>query len=55
VHLVCIFSAHPGERFVERDKPLNRLIVIYSGKACAEVNGRNVTELQPGNFIGSIC
>ena len=47
-------SAEAGERFVERDKPLNRLIVIYSGKACAEVDGRNVTELQPGQFIGSI-
>src|SRR3546814_2600399 len=29
-------------------------MVIYSGKACAEVDGRNVTELQPGHFIGSI-
>jgi CRP-like cAMP-binding protein len=47
-------SAEAGECFVERDKPLNRLMVIYSGKACAEVNGRNVTELQPGHFIGSI-
>src|SRR5262249_20294139 len=26
----------------------------YSGKACAEVDGRHVTELQPGHFIGSI-
>jgi Cyclic nucleotide-binding domain len=47
-------SANAGERFVERDKPLNRLIVIYAGKACAEVDGRNVTELQAGHFIGSI-
>ncbi len=47
-------SAEAGECLVERNKPLNRLIVIYSGKACAEVDGRNVTELQPGQFIGSI-
>ncbi len=47
-------SAEAGECFVERGKPLSRLIVIYSGKACAEVDGRNVTELQPGHFIGSI-
>jgi CRP-like cAMP-binding protein len=47
-------SAKTGECFVERDKPLNRLMVIYSGRACAEVNGLNVTELQPGHFIGSI-
>lgn len=47
-------SAEAGECFVERGKPLNRLIVVYSGKACAEVDGRRVTELQPGHFIGSI-
>jgi CRP-like cAMP-binding protein len=46
--------AEAGERFVERDKPLNRLMVIYSGHACVEVDGRNVAELQPGHFIGSI-
>ncbi len=47
-------SAVAGECFVERGKPLHRLMVIYSGKACVEVDGRNVTELQPGQFIGSI-
>ena len=46
--------AAAGECFVERGKPLDRLIVIYSGKACVEVDGKNVTELQPGQFIGSI-
>jgi len=47
-------DAAEGECFVERGKPLDRLMVIYSGKACVEVDGRNVTELQPGQFIGSI-
>jgi hypothetical protein len=47
-------TAEAGECFVERDKPLDRLMVIYSGKACAEIDGRIVTELQPGHFIGSI-
>jgi len=47
-------TAEAGECLVERDEPLDRLLVIYSGKACAEVDGRNVTELQPGHFIGSI-
>ncbi len=47
-------DAAAGECFVERDKPLDRLMVIYSGKACVEVDGRNVTELEPGQFIGSI-
>ena len=47
-------SAKTGECFVQRNKPLNRLMVIYSGRACAEVDGRRVTELEPGHFIGSI-
>ncbi len=47
-------NAVAGECFVERGKPMDRLIVIYSGKACVEVDGKNVTELQPGQFIGSI-
>ena len=47
-------SADAGECFVERGKMLDRLMVIYSGKACVEVDGKNVTELQPGQFIGSI-
>lgn len=47
-------EATEGECFVARDTSLDRLMVIYSGKACAEVDGRNVTELEPGHFIGSI-
>jgi CRP-like cAMP-binding protein len=47
-------SAAAGECFVARGQPLDRLMVIYSGKACVEVDGRNVTELQPGQFIGSM-
>ena len=47
-------TAAAGECFVERGKPLDRLMVIFSGKACVEVGGKNVTELQPGQFIGSI-
>jgi CRP-like cAMP-binding protein len=46
--------AETGECFVERHKPSNRLMVIYSGRACAEVDGLRVTELEPGQFIGSI-
>ncbi len=46
--------AAAGECFVERGKPLDRLMVIFSGKACVEVDGKNVTELLPGQFIGSI-
>ena len=46
--------AETGECFVERHKPSDRLMVIYSGRACAEVDGLRVTELEPGQFIGSI-
>jgi CRP-like cAMP-binding protein len=46
--------AETGECFVERHKPAERLMVIYSGRACAEVDGLRVTELEPGQFIGSI-
>jgi hypothetical protein len=47
-------DAAAGECFVDRGKPLDRLMVIYSGKACAEIDGRHVTELHPGHFIGSL-
>jgi hypothetical protein len=47
-------NAEAGECLVQRGKPLDRLMVVYSGKACAVVDGRHVTELQPGHFIGSI-
>ncbi len=47
-------TATANECLVERGTPLDRLMVIYSGKACAEVDGRNVTELRPGQFIGGI-
>jgi CRP-like cAMP-binding protein len=47
-------NAEAGECFVQRGKPMERLMVTHSGKACAEVDGRVVTELQPGHFIGSI-
>jgi hypothetical protein len=47
-------DAENGECVIERHKPLDRLMVIYSGRACAEVNGLRVTELEPGQFIGSI-
>ena len=54
LNLATWSDAAVGECFVERDKPLDRLMVIYSGKACVEVDGRHVAELEPGQFIGSI-
>ena len=47
-------EAAAGACFVARGTPLDRLMVIASGKACVEVDGRNVAGLQPGQFIGSI-
>ncbi len=46
---------HPsGKCFVERGKPIDRLALIFSGKACVEVDGKPVAELQPGQFIGGM-
>jgi hypothetical protein len=47
-------QAEIGERLVEHRKPLDRLMVIFSGRARAEVDGRTVTDLSPGQFIGAI-
>ncbi|MGH6886210.1 MAG: cyclic nucleotide-binding domain-containing protein, partial [Geminicoccales bacterium] len=52
--LASWYTAETGERLVERGRPLDRLMIVYSGKACVVVNGRHVTELQPGQFVGSI-
>lgn len=46
--------AEEGACFVGQGSVLNRLIVIYSGKACIMVDGKSVAELHPGQFIGSI-
>ena len=47
-------TAAADECFINRGAPLDQLMVIYSGKACAEVDGKHVAELQPGQFIGGI-
>ena len=47
-------AANAGECLVRRGEALDSLMVIYSGKACVEVDGKNVTELEPGQFIGGI-
>lgn len=45
-------EAAPRECFIEGGKPLDRLHVICSGKACVEVGGKPVAELKEGQFIG---
>jgi CRP-like cAMP-binding protein len=47
-------TAGADECLVSRGDALDELMVIYSGKACVEVDGKYVTELQPGQFIGGI-
>jgi CRP-like cAMP-binding protein len=42
------------ECFIDRGSKLDQLIVIYSGKACVEIDGKAVAEILPGQFIGSI-
>ena len=46
--------AAAGECFVAQGAHLDRLMVIFSGSACVEYEGRNVAELAPGRFVGSI-
>lgn len=47
-------EADVGECFLDQGAPLDRLMVIYSGKSCVWLDDRFVTELQPGQFIGGI-
>jgi len=47
-------TANADECFINRGSKLDQLIVIYSGKACVEVDGKSVAEILPGQFIGSI-
>lgn len=47
-------TAAADECLIGRGVPLDQLMVIYSGKACAEVDGKYIAELQPGQFIGGI-
>ena len=47
-------DADPGECFVSKDEPLERLILIYSGKADIEIDGKKLGELQAGQFIGEL-
>ncbi|MFQ5932363.1 MAG: cyclic nucleotide-binding domain-containing protein [Nitrospiraceae bacterium] len=47
-------NAAPGQCFVDQGKPLDRLIVIYSGKARIDVDGKAVAELAEGQFIGEM-
>lgn len=46
--------AQADECFVAAGSQLNTLMVIHSGRACVEVDGKSIQDLHPGQFIGSI-
>lgn len=48
-------DADPGECFVSRDEPLERLILIYSGNADVEIEGKKIGQLHAGQFIGELA
>jgi hypothetical protein len=45
-------TAEVDECFVHQGEPLDRLMVIYSGRACVMVEGKIVTEFQPASSSG---
>ena len=47
-------TADTNECFIDRGSKLDQLIVIYSGRACVEIDGKAVADVLPGQFIGSI-
>jgi hypothetical protein len=47
-------DAAPGACFQPAGAPMDRLLVIYSGKAGVHVDGEQVAEIGPGQFLGSL-
>ena len=47
-------DADPGECFISMNDPLERLILLYSGKANVELDGEKVGELHAGQVIGEM-
>jgi hypothetical protein len=47
-------EAAPGERIVARNVDLDRLMVLYSGRAAVEADGRRLAELRDGQFMGEM-
>jgi len=47
-------TAQSDECFIAQGSRLDELIVIFSGRACVEMEGKVVAEILPGQFIGSV-
>jgi hypothetical protein len=43
-----------GARIVEQDQPLDRIMVIATGRVCVEARGTKLAELRPGCFAGEM-
>jgi hypothetical protein len=47
-------DAPASERMVKKGQPLDRVMVIYSGRAAVEVDGRPAVFLTDGQFVGEM-
>jgi CRP-like cAMP-binding protein len=47
-------SADAGERLLERGQVVDHLGVIVSGRARAELDGREVAQAEDGRFLGAL-
>lgn len=45
----------PGAVLTEQGQPVDAFYLISEGQAVAEVNGRRVGQLQPGEFVGEVA
>lgn len=47
-------SSKPGDILITQDKNVNMLRLIYSGNVNIEIDGKIVSELKDGNFVGEM-
>ncbi|MBT6326362.1 MAG: cyclic nucleotide-binding domain-containing protein [Bdellovibrionales bacterium] len=47
-------SSKPGDILIKQDNDVNSLRLIYSGNVNIEIDGKIVSELKDGNFIGEM-
>jgi len=47
-------KANVGKMLLEQDEPANELMLIASGQAAVELDGRRVTEVCAGQFVGEM-
>lgn len=47
-------DARPGDVLAIENQPIDRVMLIYNGRAGVEAQGEPVAELRDGNFIGEI-